>query len=89
MLEKGLPVTLSVDNQSKYTNPDGNENNVIAEIPGTDLKDEVVMFGAHYDSWHAGTGATDNGSGSAVMMEAARILLETIKETGIKPSRTL
>lgn len=89
MLEKGLPVTLNVDNQSKYTNPTGNENNVIAEIPGTDLKDEVVMFGAHYDSWHAGTGATDNGSGSAVMMEAARILIETIKETGIKPRRTL
>jgi hypothetical protein len=89
MLEKGLPVTLSLDNQSKYTNPNGMENNVIAEIPGTDLKDEVVMFGAHYDSWHAGTGATDNGSGSAVMMEVARILIETIKETGIKPRRTL
>lgn len=89
MLEKGLPVTLSVDSQSKYTNPNGMENNVIAEIPGTDLKDEVVMFGAHYDSWHAGTGATDNGSGSAVMMEVARILIETIKETGIQPRRTL
>ncbi|WP_347925191.1 M28 family peptidase [Pontimicrobium sp. SW4] len=89
MLEKGIPVKLSIDSQSKYTNPDGNENNVIAEIPGTDLKDEVVMFGAHYDSWHAGTGATDNGAGSAVMMEAARILIETIKETGIKPRRTL
>lgn len=89
MLDKGVPVTLSVDSQSNYTNPDGNEYNVIAEIPGTDLKDEVVMFGAHFDSWHAGTGATDNGAGSAVMMEAARILIETIKETGIKPRRTL
>lgn len=89
MLDKGVPVTLSVDSQSKYTNPDGMEYNVIGEIPGTDLKDEVVMFGAHYDSWHAGTGATDNGSGSAVMMEVARILLETIKETGIQPRRTL
>lgn len=89
MLEKDIPVKLNIDSQSKYTNPDGNENNVIAEIPGTDLKDEVVMFGAHYDSWHAGTGATDNGAGSAVMMEAARILIETIKETGIKPRRTL
>ena len=89
MLDKGVPVTLSVDAQSNYTNPDGNEYNVIAEIPGTDLKDEVVMFGAHFDSWHAGTGATDNGAGSAVMMEAARILVETIKETGIQPRRTL
>lgn len=89
MLDKGVPVTLSVDSQSSYTNPEGNEHNVIAEIPGTDLKDEVVMFGAHFDSWHAGTGATDNGSGSSVMMEAARILIETIKETGIQPRRTL
>ena len=89
MIDKGVPVTLSVDSQSNYTNPDGNEFNVIAEIPGTDLKDEVVMFGAHFDSWHAGTGATDNGAGSAVMMEAARILVETIKETGIQPRRTL
>jgi hypothetical protein len=89
MIQKGVPVNLSVDSQSKYTNPEGNENNIIAEIPGTDLKDEVVMFGAHFDSWHAGTGATDNGSGSAVMMEAARILIETIKETGIQPRRTL
>jgi len=89
MLDKGVPVTLSVDAQSNYTNRDGNEYNVIAEIPGTDLKDEVVMFGAHFDSWHAGTGATDNGSGSSVMMEAARILVETIKETGIQPRRTL
>lgn len=89
MLEKGVPVTLSIDSKSQYTNRDGNEYNVIAEIPGTDLKDEVVMFGAHFDSWHAGTGATDNGAGSSVMMEAARILIETIKETGIKPRRTL
>jgi Zn-dependent M28 family amino/carboxypeptidase len=47
------------------------------------------MFGAHFDSWQSGTGATDNGVGSAVMMEVARILLETIKETGIQPKRTL
>jgi hypothetical protein len=89
MLDKGVPVTLSVDSQSNYVNPDGMEHNIIAEIPGTDLKDQVVMFGAHFDSWHTATGATDNGAGSAVMMEAARILLETIKETGIKPRRTL
>lgn len=88
-LQRGIPVTLSVDLEAAYTNDDGMEHNIIAEIPGTDLKDEVVMFGAHFDSWHTGTGATDNGAGSAVMMEAARILLETIKESGIKPRRTL
>lgn len=87
--QKGMPVNLSIDFKSNYTNPDGMEHNIIAEIPGTDLKDEVVMFGAHFDSWHTGTGATDNGSGSAVMMEAARILLETIKESGTRPRRTL
>ena len=75
--------------KSKYTNADEMEHNIIAEIPGTDLKDEVVIFGAHFDSWHTSTGATDNGAGSAVMMEAARILLQTIKESGIQPRRTL
>ncbi len=89
MLNKGVDLKLSVDLQSRYTNADGMEHNIIAEIPGTDLKDEVVMFGAHFDSWHTGTGATDNGAGSAVMMEVARILLETIRESGVKPRRTL
>ena len=89
ILEKGIPVKLNIDFKANYTNPNGMEHNIIAEIPGTDLKDEVVMFGAHFDSWHAGTGATDNGSGSSVMLEAARIILETIKETGIQPRRTL
>lgn len=89
LIDKGIKVDLNIDLQSKYTNPDGMEHNVIAEIPGTDLKDEVVIFGAHLDSWHTGTGATDNAAGSSVMMEAARILLETIKESGIQPRRTL
>ncbi len=88
-LQRGLPVSLSINLEARYTNPDGMEHNIIAEIPGTDLKDEVVMFGAHFDSWHTATGATDNGAGSTVMMEAARILLETIKESGIQPRRTL
>jgi len=88
-LQRGIPVELSIDLQASYTNPDGMEHNIIAEIPGTDLKDEVVMFGAHFDSWHTATGATDNGAGSTVMMEAARILLETIKESGVQPRRTL
>ncbi len=59
--------------------------NTIAEIPGTDKKDELVMLGAHLDSWHTGTGATDNGAGSVVMMEAVRI----IKALGLKPRRTI
>lgn len=89
MAQKGLPVKVSVNIKAKYTNPDKMEHNLIAEIPGTDLKDEVVMFGAHLDSWQSATGATDNAAGSAVMMEAARILTELVKETGIKPRRTL
>ena len=62
-------------------------NNVIAEIPGTDrkLKDEVVLIGAHFDSWHGGTGAADNASGCVVMIEAMRI----IKALGIEPKRTI
>jgi hypothetical protein len=59
--------------------------NTTAEIPGTDKKDELVMLGAHLDSWHAGTGATDNGAGTIVMMEAVRIL----KALGIRPRRTI
>ena len=89
MMNRGMDVELSLELKARYTNPDGMEHNIIAEIPGTDLKDEVVMFGAHFDSWHTGTGATDNAAGSSVMMEAARILLETIKETGVQPRRTL
>lgn len=89
ILHKGQTVRMSMDMQSQYTNPDGMEHNVIAEIPGTDLADEVVMFGAHFDSWHASTGATDNAAGSAVMMEAARILMKTIAESGVQPRRTL
>lgn len=90
MLQKGMDVTLTMDLQVTYENPhDGKQHNVIAEIEGDDLSDEVVMFGAHFDSWHGSTGATDNGAGSAVMMEVARILQELMKETGLKPRRTL
>ena len=69
-----------------YLKPENNVN-VIAEITGSDskLKDEVVMIGAHFDSWHPASGATDNGAGSAVMMEVMRI----IKATGLKPRRTI
>ena len=62
-----------------------NGQNIIGEIPGSDLADELVMIGAHFDSWHTGTGATDNGSGSAVILEAMRIL----RAIGVKPRRTI
>lgn len=86
-LEKGVPVTLELDMRNSFTDTDPYEYNVIAEIPGTDpkLKDEVVMLGAHFDSWHAGTGATDNAAGSVVMLEAMRI----IQALGLKPKRTI
>jgi hypothetical protein len=68
------------------TYPEGKTSyNTIAEIPGTDKKDQVIMLGGHLDSWHSATGATDNAIGCAVMMEAARIL----KALGVKPRRTI
>jgi len=68
------------------THPEGRTAyNVVAEIPGSDKADEVVMLGGHLDAWHAGTGATDNGVGCAIMMEAARIL----SAIGVKPRRTI
>ncbi|MBC8137914.1 MAG: M20/M25/M40 family metallo-hydrolase [Fibrella sp.] len=70
----GEPVKMAVDLQVKFHDDDLMGYNTVAEIPGTDKKDEVVMCGAHMDSWHTGTGATDNAAGSAVCMEAVRIL---------------
>lgn len=83
-IQKGLTVKLELALETEFTAP-GPGFNVIGEIEGTDLKDEVVMIGAHLDSWHAGTGATDNAAGSAVMMEAMRI----IKSLGVQPRRTI
>ncbi len=87
LLKNNIPVKMDVDVQTKFFTDDIKGYNVIAEIPGTDkkLKDEVVMLGGHLDSWHAGTGATDNGAGSMVMMEAIRIL----KAIGVQPKRTI
>ena len=85
--KSGAVVKLETDVKTKFYADDLQGYNVLAEIPGTDpaLKDEVVMIGAHLDSWQAGTGATDNASGSAVMLEAMRI----IKALGIQPKRTI
>lgn len=77
--------TVEVNVKATYHDEDKNAYNTIAEIPGTDKKGEIVMLGAHLDSWHGGTGATDNGAGSAVAMEAVRIL----KAIGIAPKRTI
>ncbi len=87
MLEKKSTVTMLVDIQNKFYDDDPNSFNIIGEIPGSDKAkaDEVVMLGGHFDSWQSGTGATDNGAGSAVMLEAMRIL----KTTGVKMRRTV
>lgn len=76
---KGEPVMVEADTKTEFQTKDLQGYNVLAEIEGTDpsLKDEVVMLGAHMDSWFAGTGATDNAAGSAVMMEVMRILKES------------
>jgi hypothetical protein len=81
--KKDVALELNVTNT--FYDDDPMQYDTIAEIPGTDKKDEVVMLGAHLDSWHAGTGATDNGAGTIVMMEAMRIL----KALDIKPRRTI
>ena len=84
ILADGTPVTLEF-NIVNRDYPGGTSYNAIAEIPGTDKADEVVMLGGHLDSWHSATGATDNAIGCAVMMEAARIL----QAIGVKPRRTI
>jgi hypothetical protein len=78
-------VELEINVKNNFYDDAMTQNNTIAEIPGADKKDELVMLGAHLDSWHAGTGATDNGAGTIVMMEAMRIL----KAVGVKPRRTI
>jgi carboxypeptidase Q len=84
MIQQGEELKMAVDLEVQFT-PAEMANNTVAEIAGSDLKDEIVMVGGHLDSWHAGTGATDNGAGVAVAMEAMRIL----KAAGVKPRRTI
>ena len=74
LVDKGFPVRLEIDLAARFHDDSLDGTNVIAEIPGGSKRDEIVMMGAHLDSWHAGTGATDNAAGSAVVLEAARIL---------------
>jgi len=87
MVDAGVPVIVELNIETKFTGDHEHGFDTVAEIPGTDpkLKDQVVMVGGHLDSWISGTGATDNGAGSIVAMEAVRIL----KALDIKPRRTL
>jgi carboxypeptidase Q len=85
LLEQKKDVELELNVANTFYDDDSMQYNTVAEIPGTDKKDELVMVGAHLDSWHTGTGATDNGAGTVVMMEAMRIL----KALEVKPRRTI
>lgn len=84
-LGRGVAVQMEVNIEARFYDQDPMSHNVIAEIPGSDLKDEVVMVGGCLDSWHAGTGATDNAAGAAVVLEVARLL----KTLNLKPRRTI
>jgi carboxypeptidase Q len=87
MLQRGIPVKLKIAVDARFLTDDPNGYNVIADLPGADprLKDEIVLLGAHLDSWHTGTGASDNADGSAAVLEAMRIL----KAVGVRPKRTI
>jgi len=85
LLADGTAVTLRVNIQNKEYPEGTTVYNVVGEIPGSDKKDEIVMLGGHYDSWHDATGATDNGIGSSMMLEAVRILTAL----HVKPRRTI
>jgi len=84
---QGRPVSMRVELRTRYFNEDMNSYNVIAEIPGQDpaLRDQVVLVGAHLDSWHTASGATDNADGAVAVMEAMRI----IRALGAAPRRTI
>lgn len=84
-LERGIPVRLEVEIENALYDDDLLAYNTLGDIRGTDKADEFVMLGAHLDSWHGGTGATDNAAGSVVMMEAVRIL----KALDLRPRRTI
>lgn len=87
MAERGTPVTLRINVHSHYQTDDTNGYNVIGDLPGTDpqLRDQIVMVGAHIDSWHAGEGAADNADGVSCALEALRVL----KAIGVRPKRTI
>jgi hypothetical protein len=85
LLDKKVPVTLQLDVENKFFDDNQDSFNILGELAGSDKADELVMLGAHFDSWHTGTGATDNAAGSAIMLEAMRIL----KASGVRLRRTV
>ena len=85
ILERSIAVTMDIEIRVAFDESDQRGFNIIGEIPGTDLADELVMVGAHLDSWHTGTGATDNASGISVVLEAMRIL----NAIDARPRRTI
>jgi hypothetical protein len=85
LLERGVEVEVEVEVRARFEDSDPMQYNTLGEIAGTDPRGEVVMLGAHFDSWHAGTGATDNGAGVVATMEAVRILAAL----GVRPRRTI
>jgi hypothetical protein len=85
MLQAGGKLRIALELRVRHHDDDLMAYNTVADLPGTDLGDEVVMLGAHMDSWHSGTGATDNAAGVAVCMEAVRIL----KALDLRPRRTI
>jgi carboxypeptidase Q len=91
LLERHLPVRISMRIDATFVDDSPMEHNVVAELPGSDpaLSSQLVMLGAHYDSWQSGTGATDNGCGSAVVMETMRLLAKLSAEQGKAPRRTI
>src|SRR3546814_8991503 len=85
LAKSGPAPELEIDSNVRFDDSDTKAYNIIADIPGSDPKAGYVMAGAHFDSWVAADGATDNAAGSAVVMEAARI----IKALGVRPKRTI
>lgn len=83
--QRGIPVRAEIEVENRFHDDDYNDYNTLGDIAGSDLADEYVMIGAHLDSWHYATGATDNASGSVVMMEAMRIL----RALDVQPRRTI
>jgi Zn-dependent M28 family amino/carboxypeptidase len=85
ILKRDIPVTVEIEVRNRIGEVVEQAVNITGDIPGSDLKDEIVMIGAHFDTWHASPNASDNTSGVAVVLEAARIL----KAVGARPRRTI
>ena len=86
LIDRGVPVRVELELDVRWTPEDVPRGfNIVGELPGTDKADEVVLVGAHFDSFHGATGATDNAAGVTAMMEALRVL----KAAGLRPRRTI